>query len=57
MIDKTEVALLDLRYILEALRSAKVELEAVEDTFGDYTPSGHLFDQLEEAIELVEGWV
>lgn len=41
--------------VTEALKSAKVEIEAMEDTYADYVASGHLLEQLEQAIEIMEG--
>lgn len=45
----------DLDFVLEVLRACKSELTAMEDTYDEYVVSGHLMDQIDEAIELVEG--
>jgi hypothetical protein len=42
-------------FVTEVLRSAKVEIEAMEDTFHEYVASGHLLEQLEEAIRIMGG--
>lgn len=45
----------DIEYVLEVLRSCWAELEAMESTYDDYAVAGHLAEQVEIAIELLEG--
>lgn len=49
MLTKSEV-----EWLLEVVRSAYTELEAVEASYGDYAASGDLMDSMEQAIELLE---
>jgi hypothetical protein len=49
------ITLSELRVVLEALKSAKAEIEAMEDTYHDYVAAGHLLEQIDEAIDLVKG--
>lgn len=46
---------LQREFLLEVLRSAKAEIEAMEETYDDYVASGHLIDQLDEAIITLAG--
>ena len=48
MLTKNEIEL-----VYEALMSALTELNAIEADSQDYVASGHLIDQLEEAIAIV----
>jgi len=47
----------EIAYLLETLRSCKVEIEAVEDEFEEYVCSGHLVDQIEEGIAMLQSAV
>lgn len=40
--------------VLESLKGAKAEIEAMEFTYDDYCPSGKLMDQIDEAIKFLE---
>jgi hypothetical protein len=40
---------------LEALKAAYTEIDAMMDTYEDYVPCGKLCEQIEEAIERLEG--
>lgn len=42
-------------FVIEVLRACKAELEAMEGTYEEYAVSGHLMEQLDEAIDIVEG--
>lgn len=42
-------------FVIEVLRACKAELGAMEDTYEEYVVSGHLMEQLDEAIDIVEG--
>jgi hypothetical protein len=40
--------------VLEALRAAQTEIEAMEDSYEDYVAAGHLIEQIEDAVHLME---
>ena len=44
----------DWKKIVEALKSAHTEIEAIEADSDYYVPSGRLMEQIEEAIDLAE---
>ena len=44
-----------IEFVVEALRGAQSEISAMETTYDDYVSSGDLLEQLEEAIEIMEG--
>lgn len=45
----------DSDFVSEVLKACKSELSAMEDTYDEYVVSGHLMEQIEEAIRIVEG--
>ena len=47
----------DLETVLEALRSAYTEIEAIEADSDFYVPSGRLMDQLEDARAIIEKYL
>ncbi len=47
----------ELEAVLEALRSAYTEIEAIEDDSDFYVPSGKLMDQLEDARAIIEKYL
>ncbi len=47
----------ELEAVLEALRSAYTEIEAIESDSDFYVPSGKLMDQLEDARAIIEKYL
>ena len=43
-----------LAEVLEALKAAYTEIDAMMDSYDDYAPSGDLCEQIEEAINKLE---
>lgn len=46
---------IERQFLIEALRSAKRELEEMEETYDDYVVTGHLMDQIDAAIAILGG--
>jgi hypothetical protein len=44
----------DLEFIAETIRSCWTEIEAMERTYDDYCVAGHLEEQVEQALEMLE---
>jgi hypothetical protein len=44
----------DLAYVIEALRACWAEISAMEASFEEYVVAGHLEEQVEQAIEILE---
>lgn len=53
--DGVAMTLTEYELVLEALKGAKSEITAMEDTYDDYVAAGKLLEQLDEAIEILEG--